>query len=127
MPASLGVASAGARGFPCVNFEDSYGEKCVLSCSSLIGGYEDSMDRPGTSAVWLGLEKASAQVMARDAAKVGVMTSQSTGWVPYPIPEGVMVSAAMHLDREQVAGLIARLQQWLGSGTFQGVVDNSQD
>ena len=116
----LGVAGQGPRGFPRVLFNDSYDERCILACSSIVGDYEDSMERPGTSAVWLGLQRPSAKVMARDAAKVGVKTEETVGWVDYPIPEGVMVSAEMHLNREQVAGLVKRLQEWLDAGTFSG-------
>jgi len=123
--ADFGVAATGPCGFPSVVFEDSYSEKCRLSCSSVIGDYEDSMNRPGTSAVWLGLREVAARVMARDAAKVGVATDRTTGWVAYPIPNEVLVSVDMHLDRGQVAGLIDRLQQWLETGTFHGAETNA--
>jgi len=114
----LGVAGRTERGFGEVLFEDSYGKGCRLSCSSIVGEYEDSMDRPGTSALWLGLSAVEAKVLAREAASVGVATQETTGWVDYPIPARVLLSAAMHLDREQVAGLVVRLQAWLDKGDF---------
>ena len=47
-------------------------------------------DKPGTSAVWLGCT-----------------------------PQGESLSPRMHLDRKQVAALIAHLQRWLDADTFR--------
>lgn len=101
------------RGFTCLEFKDAYGESCSLQASSRIGNYEGAFNRPGTSAVWLGLDQAKPMVMACDARAVGVATEETTGWVDYPIPSQVMINTRMHLDREQVRGLIAALQEWL--------------
>ena len=115
----LGTAGRNGRGFPEVVFVDSYGSECRMSASSVIYDYQDAMDRPGTSAIWLGLAKVEPKVMAKDALRVGVVTSQTTGWVDYPIPEGVLLSASMHLNREQAQGLVHRLQEWLEDGQFE--------
>ncbi len=93
-----------------VEFTDSYGEKCSIQASSL-ANYE----QPGTSAVWLGIDGVKAQVLHGDAAKVGVKTNAAAGWVPYPIPEQVMVTTRMHLDRDKVQALVNHLQAWLES------------
>lgn len=114
----FGVQMATRRGFPMVVFDDCYGEHCSLQCSSIIGEYEDAFERPGTSCVWLGIDCPKPWIMAKDAQKVGIETTEKTGWIEYPLPECVNLSARMHLNREQVAGLIDRLQEWLDSETF---------
>jgi hypothetical protein len=114
----FGQIESSSRGFPGVVFEDAYGHDCSLQCSSVIGDYEDSFERPGTSAVWLGVNDANPQILARDAVQYGITTREITGWIPYPVPEGVLLTTRMHLNREQVRGLISRLQEWLDTGTF---------
>lgn len=83
MSAELGVVGKTSRGFEIVHFYDSDRLFSTLQQSSVIGDYADSLDRPGSSFVWLGVD-----------------------------------SERMHLNREQVAGLIARLQRWLDTGSF---------
>lgn len=102
------------RGFGLVEFEDRYGVRCSLQQSSLA----DNM-RPGTSAVWLGVDDPQPQVMAVDAAKVGLKTDETCGWVSYPIPKEVLLTTRMHLDVEQVEWLVAELQTWLRTGNFK--------
>ena len=80
----LGVVRKTSRGFEIIDFDDSNGFYSTLQQSSAIGDYADSLDRPGTSFVWLGVD-----------------------------------SERMHLNREQVAGLIVRLQCWLDTGSFE--------
>lgn len=110
---ALGVQAKTGRGFPVVYFKDYYGAKSSLQASSLALCAE-----PGVSAVWLGVDKVEPRVMAKDAAKVGVKTEETTGWVDYPVPEEVSLNARMHLDRKQVAALIGHLQSWLETGQF---------
>ena len=86
----LGPVKETARGFEIVEFKDCYGEACSLQMSSLA-----VFVKPGTSAVWLGLEK----------AKVHACT-------------GEPLSPRMHLKRAQVAALIFHLQRWLDADTF---------
>lgn len=119
MKKKLGIKASTHRGFPYIQFNDHYGERCSLQCSSMIGEYEDAFERPGSSCVWLGIDNPKPEVLASKAASVGVETSETTGWVEYPLPEDVHLSARMHLNREQVAGLISRLQEWLDSGYFE--------
>jgi hypothetical protein len=110
----LGAVDHTARGFEIINFSDCYGVKCSLQASSLA-----EYEKPGTSAIWLGVQDASPIVMASDAAKVGVETKETCGWVPYPVPEQVQMTTRMHLKREQVAALIQHLQSWMDNDTFQ--------
>jgi hypothetical protein len=119
----LGVAVDGPRGFPAVTFKDAYEHDCTLMASSAIGDYDDSFDRPGSSFLWIGLDDAMPKVMARDAASVGISTDETVGWVPYPIPDQVNLWTRMHLNREQVRGLIGRLEQWLEHGDFNSPND----
>ena len=107
------------RGFELLEFEDLRGDACSLQQSSIIGDYEDSFDRPGTSAVWLGINDAKPQIMAADAAAHGVKTFQSTGWVPFPIPDEVLLSTRMELDREQARELAEALLRWCDTGSLQ--------
>lgn len=110
----LGAVDHTARGFEVIEFADCYGVKCSLQASSLA-----EYEKPGTSAVWLGIQDASPIVLASDAAKVGIETTQTCGWVPYPVPDEVQMKTRMHLNRDQVAALIRHLQSWLDNDTFE--------
>lgn len=106
-----------ASGWPRIDFEDAYKNKCTLGLSSVVLDYEMAAERPGTSAVWLGLSgDVKAKVLARDAASVGIHAETDVGWVDYPIPEKVLIPTCMHLNREQAAGLRDRLTEWLETG-----------
>lgn len=110
----LGRVKKTARGFELVEFKDRYQSPCSLQASSLA-----EYQKPGISAVWIGVDDAQPKVMAQDAASVGVQTEQQYGWVAYPIPDKVMLSTRMHLDRKQVQALIGHLQRWLENGSFR--------
>jgi hypothetical protein len=115
----LGTQTETPRRFGLVLFDDANGQKCVLQQSSAIGDEDDAFERPGSSFVWLGVQNGNPVVLASKAAGMGVDTNGAiTGWVPYPVPEGVLITTRMHLDREQVTGLIERLQAWLATGDF---------
>lgn len=94
------------RGFSLVEFNDFYGHKCTLQKSSL--ATED--------AIWLGVDNANPQVMASDAARLGVENGKKTGWVPYPVPPEVLFSTRMHLSRDQVRDLLPLLQHFADTG-----------
>lgn len=110
----LGKEESTGRGFQVVKFKDRYGVGCSLQASSL-ADYEE----PGTSAVWLGPDEPNPQIMASQAAGLGVKTDATSGWIPYPLPKEVLTTTRMHLDREQVAELIEALQSWLDTGHFE--------
>jgi hypothetical protein len=42
------------RNFGIVEFDDANGRPCSLQQSSAIGDYDDALDHPGASFVWLG-------------------------------------------------------------------------
>jgi len=112
----LGKQKRTGRGFPMVEFKDYYDAPCSLQASSLA-----IYQQPGTSAIWLGCDDATPKVLASEAAKFGIETTETTGWVPYPIPEDVQLTTRMHLDRKQVKALIGHLQTWLDSKNGQFV------
>ena len=109
----LGKVKKTSRGFEVVDFKDHYGTKCSLQQSSLA-----IYEKPGTSAVWLGVDDANPQCLHGDAAGLGIKTDATCGWVKYPISDKVLLTTRMHLNREQVAALIAMLQNWLDADTF---------
>lgn len=110
----LGKQKKSGRGFPLVKFKDYYKVPCSIQASSLA-----LYQQPGTSAIWLGVDDAQPRVLASKAAELGVETTETTGWVPFPIPDDVFISTRMHLDRKQVKALIGHLQAWLDSDSGQ--------
>lgn len=97
-------------------FTDSHDVPCSIQQSSAIGDTEDAMDRPGSSMIWLGVNDVRPKIRASQAKEYGVSTNQQTGWIPYPIPEGVCFNDRMHLSKNQVIKLINTLQYWVDSG-----------
>ncbi len=110
---TLGEVIKTGRGFPLIEFKDRYGAACRLQMSSLA-----EYEKPGTSAVWLGVIDTKPQIMASQAKAHGVVTDKTCGWVPYPIPKEVLISSEMHLDRVQVEALIGHLTNWLEKDKF---------
>lgn len=117
----LGEDKQTGRGFKFVEFTDAYGYRCSLQQSSAIGDTDEAMDNPGSSFIWLGVDDGKPQVMKSQAAALGLElpTGEVSGWMPYPIPEEVQISTRMHLSRDQVEGLVERLQRWLETGAFE--------
>jgi hypothetical protein len=109
----LGEVGRDARGFELIEFRDKYDTPCSLQMSSLA-----EYEQPGISAVWFGPDYADPKVMASKAARLGVETTETTGWVPYPVPREVLLTTRAHLDRAQVKALIDHLQAWLETGSF---------
>lgn len=95
-----------ARGFSSYEFNDRYNEECSLQESSLAT----------EAAIWFGINDANPQIMASDAAAHGVQTNETTGWVPYPVPDAVLMSTRMHLTQQQVADLLPILQHFAETG-----------
>lgn len=110
----LGRVAKTHRGFEIIEFKDRYDATCSLQMSSLAEYTE-----PGISAVWLGIDDAKPQVLWHKAAALGVKTTKTSGWVPYPIPEDVSLTTRMHLDRKQVEALVGHLNRWLENGSFR--------
>lgn len=110
---TLGRSKRNGRGFQHLEFKDHYDVPCSLQASSLA-----IYNKPGTSAIWLGVDDPQPKVLHGKAAQYGIKTDATSGWVPYPIPEDVSLSTRMHLDRKQVAALIVHLQRWLDTDKF---------
>jgi predicted RNase H-like HicB family nuclease len=94
------------RGFALGKFTDRYGHACSIQKSSL--ATED--------AIWLGIDDAEPQLPHGDARKLGIATDATSGWVPYPLPDEVLLTTRMHLNREQVRKLLPVLKQFVASG-----------
>lgn len=94
------------RGFRLGNFTDRYGMKCSIQMSSLAE----------EAAIWLGIDDPAPEIMASEAAQVGIKTNQTTGWVPYPIPKEVLIKTRMHLTQDQVKELLPILQHFAKHG-----------
>ncbi|WP_072728362.1 hypothetical protein [Paenibacillus sp. NAIST15-1] len=88
------------RGFTVINFTDLYDVKCSLQKSSL--ATED--------AVWLGVDYVDPKILASKTPQGG------TGWVPYEIPEDVLLTTRMHLNREQAKELVSALNVFIETG-----------
>lgn len=96
------------RGFSLGKFEDQYGNKCSIQKSSVAT----------KDCIWLGVDDVNPQIMAVNARKHGIKTHETTGWVPYPIPEEVLLSSRMHLSREDVKKLLPLLQRFAKTGSL---------
>ena len=88
----LGPVEETSRHFRIIKFEDRYHTPCSLQQSSL-ADYEP----PGSSAVWLGVDR---QAEPHD----GMFDASNI--------------TRMHLDLEQVKALIAVLEMWVQTGDF---------
>ena len=88
----LGKMAKTNRGFEIITFPDRYETPCSLQQSSLADFQE-----PGTSAVWLGVDR-------QDGVHDGVFDAAN--------------QTRMHLDLKQVKALIAVLEMWVASGSF---------
>jgi hypothetical protein len=94
------------RGFSIGKFKDRYGAQCSIQKSSL--ATED--------AIWFGVDDGNPQIMASQAAQHGVTTTETTGWVPFPIPSEVMINTRMHLTQDQVKELLPILTKFAETG-----------
>ncbi len=94
------------RGFELIRFKDEYGSLCSLQKSSLATA----------DAVWLGVNDADPKIMVSEAAKFGIRTEETVGWIPYPIPVGISLTTRMHLTQAQVAELLPHLQKFVDTG-----------
>lgn len=115
----LGIGSTTNRGFSRIDFTDRNGTACSLQTSSAID-FVESEDGEETgqtrSMLWLGVNDASPKIMASDARRLGLNAhGQFNGWVPYEVPEEVLMTTRMHLRVPQVKQLIVELQEWLKS------------
>lgn len=96
------------RGFMIGTFADTYGHSCSLQVSSLATD----------NCIWLGIADAEPKIMASDAQSLSIKTDQTTGWIPYPIPEQVLLHTRMHLNREKALELIEALRVFVNTGSL---------
>ena len=118
----LGELETTGRGFEIVKLIDAYGIECSVQQSSACADTEDAYDRPGSSYLWVGVDDPEPKVMRSQASEVGLKVpagEEVSGWMPYPIPEQVLLSTRMHLSKDQVFGLVQRLQAWLETGSLE--------
>jgi len=110
------------RGFEIVHFRDEYGAECSLQISSaaVCANKDGTVDNP-QGWIWLGKEDALPVIRKSKARELGIPlpSGDVSGWMPYPVPDDVMMNGRMHLNEQRVRGLIARLQTWLSTGTFR--------
>ena len=99
-----------SRGFERVDFADANGQACSLQQSSAIDTSEPySIDRPGTSMLWLGVDEVVPKTLV-----------YGQGWTPIQLPDHAMTAGRMHLTRSQVVVLVEKLQAWLATGSLEG-------
>lgn len=98
------------RGFNIGLFKDLNGEACSIQESSLAT----------EEAIWIGINNANPQIMSSTAIKMGLrertFDENDNGFVPYPIPDEVIMSTRMHLTREMVADLLPILSHFVQTG-----------
>lgn len=94
------------RGFDLIEFKDSYEVECSIQKSSI--ATED--------AIWLGVNDADPKILHGEAARLGIKHNETSGWVDYPIPDGVSMRTRMHLNIDQVKKLIPILQKFVKTG-----------
>lgn len=95
-----------SRGFMLGSFVDLGGQNCSIQESS----------RATSAAIWLGVDDANPVIMRSDAKKLGIETDATGGWVPYPIPQEVLLHTRMELNQEQAQALIVALQKFVDTG-----------
>lgn len=94
------------RGWKYAEFKDRYGATCSIQESS--SGEEASL--------WLGVDDVEPKVLASQASSVGVQTNETCGWVPYPIPEEVLLSSRMHINIKMAKELVKHLNKFIKTG-----------
>lgn len=114
-PEMIGTEEATNRGFQLVRFEDTHGNECTIQQSSGIDGTGRGVEHPGSSYLWIGVEDPKPLIPKSRASVYGLTPEPGGGFQPYPVPREVTMATRMHLNREQVKTLIARLEHWLHS------------
>lgn len=85
------------RGFGIINFTDKYGSDCSLQDSSIAT----------EPAIWFGVSVINLQTM--DSNKC---------WIPFEIPNEVLVNSRMHLTQAMVRQLLPYLTKFAESGEY---------
>lgn len=97
------------RGFYRGEFLDRYDEECSIQESSLAS----------EACIWLGVSRPRPKYLKSQYKQVGMprpADGDLTGWAEYPLPEGVSLTARMHLTQEHARQLIPMLQHFVDTG-----------
>ena len=94
------------RGFEIILFTDRHGAKCSIQESSLAT----------ENAIWFGVNDADPKILASDASKLGINTSETSGWISYTIPNEVILNTRMHLTQETVKNILPILIKFADTG-----------
>lgn len=109
-----------SRGFDIIQFEDANQCVCSIQQSSGIRCLPSGeIPTPGSSLLWLGCNEAKPRILASQASQYGVKTDETTGWIPYPVPEEAIYNTRMHLDRPTVSMLVQVMTRWLETGSLR--------
>lgn len=111
------------RGFQCVEFTDCNKQMCSIQQSSAMSyddDDDDDADHPGASMLWIGVNSADPQILVSDARKLGIEVppENTSSFMPFTVPKEVLFTTQMHLTHSQVCELVAYLDVWLETGTF---------
>lgn len=95
------------RGFQRLVFRDHYGVESSIQQSS-----------GDTEAIWFGVDDADPRILATHANRMGFPnpSGETTGWVPFHVPNEVLLSTRMLLTTEQVRNIIPVLQRFVDTG-----------
>lgn len=85
------------RGFGLIKFKDYYGIECSMQDSSLAT----------TPCIWFGVDNVVPKICIK-----------GQGWIPYPIPDEVLLSSRMHLSQDQVKELLPYLIFFAETGKY---------
>ena len=117
----FGIDGTTGCGFRYVEFRDEYNEECLIQESSLavIENEDGTVNNP-LGWIWLGIVNANPKILKSKARDLGMELppGEISGWMPYPLPDHVLLTTQMHLNETQVRGLIARLTLWLETGSL---------
>lgn len=83
------------RGLNGFIFQDTYGEECSITESTYA-------EQPR---IWLGINKVEPKICVLEK-----------GFVPYKIPEDVLLNSRMHINQEQAKMLINILEKFVKEG-----------
>ncbi len=108
---TIGAEEATNRGFRRGEFKDTYTPCSIQKSSAAM--YD---------AIWLGVNESDPQIMVSDAIRMGILEADKrtgedrNGWMPYPVPEQVLMNTRMHLSRDQVINLLPILLKFAATG-----------
>ena len=94
-----------ARGFSIIDFKDRYDVECNIQESSLATD----------DAIWIGCANPEPKIMS------------DKGWVPYKIPEYVLINTRMHLTRRQVKELLPILANFVETGDVELIPEQKRE